>query len=224
MHVNQRFVKMAVAAAAVLALVLVGAQLFSVNQANPNGQVRADDDYFRGLPMAGTTIGRADAPVLVEEYMDFQCPACQTASEQVVKPLIEKYVAEGNVRFAYRFFPFLGPESVSATQAAYCAATQGQFWPYQQVIFAQKGTGNRGAYSDANLIKYANQVGLDEAAFRECLNSEDARAYAQGSYERARQLGIPGTPTFFVNGRPVQVNSYAALEREIGAALRLFQQ
>ena len=44
--------------------------------------------------------------------MDFQCPACQTVAEQVVKPLIQAYVADGTVRFAYRFFPFLGPESV----------------------------------------------------------------------------------------------------------------
>lgn len=219
-YVNSRLLKISVAAAAVLALVLVGAQWFSVNRANPGSGLSADDAYFAGLPMAGMTIGRADAPVLVEEYMDFQCPACQTASEVVVKPVIEKYVAEGQVRFAYRLFPFLGPESVAAAQAAYCAATEGAFWPYQQVLFAQKASGNRGTFSDANLIKFATQVGLDEAAFRECLNSEDARAYAQGSYERARQLGIPGTPTFFVNGRPVQVNSYAALEREIEAALR----
>lgn len=218
-HVNARLVKTAAVAAAVLALVLAGAQWYSVNLANP-GTESDDYDYFTGLPVAGMTIGNADAPVLVEEYMDFQCPACQTASDQVVKPLIEKYVAQGQVRFAYRMFPFLGPESVAAAQGAYCAAVQGGFWPYQQVLFAQRATGNRGIFSDANLIKFAGQVGLDEAAFSQCLNSDDARAYAQGSYERARQLGIPGTPTFFVNGRAVQVNSLAALEREIEAALR----
>lgn len=215
---NARMVKIAVVTAAVLALLLVGAQWFSVNRANPGEG--AGDDYWVGLPVAGMTIGRADAPVLVEEYMDFQCPACHRASDQVVKPLIEKYVAEGQVRFAYRMFPFLGPESVAAAQAAYCAAAEGRFWPYQQVLFEQRATRNQGILSDANLIKFAGQVGLDEEAFAQCLNSEDAKVYAQGSYERARQLGIPGTPTFFVNGRAVQVNNLAALEREIEAALR----
>lgn len=221
---NQRLFKLAVAGAAIIVVVLVGAQFLSVNRADSGTAPAADDNYFQGLPMAGTTIGRADAPVLVEEYMDFQCPACQAASEQVVKPLIQKYVAEGSVRFAYRFFPFMGPESVAAAQAAYCAAVEGAFWPYQQVLFAQRGTGNRGAYSTENLVRYGTQIGLDAESFRACLHSEDAQVYAQGSYQRAVQLGIPGTPTFFVNGQRVEVNSYAALERAIEAALRQSQQ
>ncbi len=218
--VNRKAVKLGVGVAAVLALVLAGAQLFWVNQSAPQASPSADDDYFKGLVTAGTTIGPADAPVLVEEYMDFQCPACQIAAEQIVKPLIQEYVAQGKVRFAYRFFPFLGPEWVAAAKAAYSAATQNAFWPYQQVLFAQRGTGNRGAYSDANLLKYAEQIGLDVQQFQACYESEDAAVYAEGSFQRARQLGIPGTPTFFVNGRAVNVGSYAALVREVEAALR----
>jgi len=218
--VNGRLFKIGVGIAAAIAVILVGAQLVSVNRMTPQASPSVDDDYFSGLPVAGMTIGRADAPVLVEEYMDFQCPACQAAADQVVKPLIREYVAQGKVRFAYRFFPFLGPESVAAAKAAYCAATQDAFWPYQQVLFAQKGTGNRGAYTEAKLVEYAEQVGLDIEQFKACYASEDAAVYAEGSYQRARQLGIPGTPTFFVNGRMVSVGgSYASLEREIEAAL-----
>lgn len=216
---NQRSVKLGVGIAAAIVLVLIGAQLASVNQAAPGADPGAGDEYFRGLPTAGMTIGRADAPVLVEEYMDFQCPACHNAADQIVKPLIQEYVAQGKVRFAYRMFPFLGPESVRAAEAAYCAATQDAFWPYQQALINQRGRGNRGAYSDANLVKYAEQTGLDVEQFEACLASDDAALYAEGSYQWGRQLGIPGTPTFFVNGRMVTVGSYASLVREIEASL-----
>lgn len=212
---DRKIFKLGAGIALGLALILAGAQLFWVNRASPS----SGDDYFRGLPTAGTTIGRADAPVLVEEYLDFQCPACQEAAEHVVKPLIQEYVAQGKVRFASRMFPFLGPESVGAAKAAYCAAAQDAFWPYQQVLIAQRGRRNQGTYSDENLVKYAEQVGLDVEKFKECYASEDAAAYAEGSYQRARQLGVPGVPTFFINGRMVNVNSYAALKREIEAAL-----
>ena len=82
-----------------------------------------------------------------------------------------------------------------------------------------------GRLLEENLVRYATEIGLDAESFRACLHSEDAQVYAQGSYQRAVQLGIPGTPTFFLStAKGSKSTAYAALERAIEAALRQTQQ
>ena len=205
----------AFAAGAALALALIGAQLAGV--IGQDG-TKVEASYWEGLPQAGMAIGEPDAPVLVEEYFDFQCPHCHTASSEIVKPFIEQVVAQGKARFAYRLFPILGPESVSAAKGAYCAALQNKFWPFQNELFARRGTGNRGAYTESRLRTYADLAGLDLGRFEACLASQEAAIFVSGAYERAVQLGIPGTPVFFVNGRPVPVGSYGDLVRAVEEA------
>lgn len=175
--------------------------------------------YWEGLETAGTSIGPSDAPVLIEEYFDFQCPYCQQSAREVVKPLIEQYVADGNVRFRYRFYPVLGPESVLAAQGAYCAAMQGEFWPYQAVLFREEGRRNQGTYSEAKLVQYAREISLDVKAFEECLVSPEAQIYLEGSMQQGQMLGIRSVPSYVINGRPVSVADRDALWRAIDQAL-----
>ncbi len=203
--------------AVVLVAVLIGAQQWW-NHRQFQNSIRAAS-YYEQFPTEGTRIGRADAPVQVVEYFDFQCPHCQTASDRIVKPLIEQYVAEGSVAFTYRFFPILGPESVLAAQGAYCAMEMGMFWPYQDYLFAKKGLGNRGTYSRNNLIAYAREVGLDANAFAECLESDRAVQYVRAAHDQAVRLGLIGTPTFFVNGQPVSLSSWEDMFRVVEQAL-----
>ena len=199
--------------AVTLAVLLIAVQLTSNRSA-------ADTipSLYSELPVHGTAIGNPDAPVTVVEYFDFQCPACQASSDQIVKPLLETYVREGKVRFIYNFFPILGPESVAAAQAAYCAMEQDAFWPYQHVLFAKRGTGNRGTYSRRNLVNMARDIGLDVDAFTACLDGPVAEAYVQASYDYAVRVGLRGTPSFFVNDRPVAI-SRQAIEQAIEEAL-----
>lgn len=184
-----------------LAVLLVGVQL-TANRTSEGGT-----PYYDDLPFSATSIGASDAPVTVVEYFDFQCPACQQASDLIVKPLITDRVDAGEVRFIYRFFPILGPESVAAAEAAYCAVLQESFWPYQEKLFSRKGTGNRGAFSRRNLIGFAKDIGLDQTQFEQCLDSREAAAYVQSSYEHAMALGLQGTPSFTVNGQYIRTNA-----------------
>ncbi len=206
-----------VGVAVVIVAALIGAQSWWNNRQMANS-IRAAA-FYEQFPTEGTRIGPADAPVHVVEYFDFQCPHCHTASDQVVKRLIDDYVAEGSVAFTYRFFPILGPESVLAAQAAYCAMEMGAFWPYQDVLFAKKGLGNRGTYNRNNLISYARQVGLDTDEFRACLESDRAVQYVRAAHDQAVRLGLMGTPTFFVNGRPVSLATWEDLFRVVDQAL-----
>lgn len=207
----------AAAALVVAALVVGGLHRWSQARGEaPEGWVAAT---YRGLPAQGTSLGAASAPVVVEEYVDFQCPHCHLAAREIVEPLIERYVASGKVRFVYRFFPFLGPESVAAARGAYCAAVQGAFWPYQEILFERRGVGNQGTYSPASLTRYAVEAGLDEAKFGSCLQSPAARDYVAADYARARKLGLRGTPSFLVNGRYVAVSDLATLQAAVDQAL-----
>src|SRR5690625_1547318 len=129
----------AVAAGVMLVVILVGVQLTS----NRTSGLEAGPPYYADLPFAGTSIGDPDAPVTVVEYFDFQCPSCQNASDAIVKQVIDQHVRAGDARFVYRFFPILGPESVAAAEAAFCAAVEDAFWPFQDAVFTRRGTGNR---------------------------------------------------------------------------------
>lgn len=219
---SRRHIYLTAGAALLLTVVIVIAQVMGAGQPDVFDPLDPENAYWASLPTAATSIGRADAPVVVEEYFDYQCPHCHTAADVVVKPLIDEYVSNGTVRFVYRMFPILGPESVLAAQAAYCAVEQNAFWPFHERILSRKGMGNRGTYSAARLQQDAVASGLDEAAFAECFNGQTAKNFVQASHDRAVALGLRGTPTFFVNGQAVQA-SYAAIEAAIQRELSRIQ-
>jgi protein-disulfide isomerase len=107
------------------------------------------------------------------------------------------------VRFSYQHIILLGPESQLAAEASECAADQGAFWDYHDRLFdAQQGK-NKGAYRTENLIRYAAELGLETVTFSNCL---DTGIYTQTVREEsatAASLGIRGTPSFLINGRPL---------------------
>src|SRR5690606_38872840 len=142
------------------------------------------------------------------------------AAEQIVYPIINKYVATGEVRFAYRFFPILGPESILAAQAASCAAERDRFWPYQKALFEKRGTRNEGVYSRDNLVAYTEEAGIDPEELASCLDAGVITATLGEDYSRAISLGLRGTPTFIVNGRIVSPSTLAAVEEAIQEALK----
>jgi protein-disulfide isomerase len=114
--------------------------------------------------------GSADAPVTIVEFSSFSCPACA-----MVQPTLKELLAmrEGQVRLVFRHFPPESPHSdgFRAAVAAECAAQQGVFWEMHDTIFA-----NAEALSENDLLGYAAGLGLDEAAFAACLDSDDAEA------------------------------------------------
>lgn len=116
-------------------------------------------------------------------------------------------------------FPILGPESILAAQASYCAARQGKFWPFHERLMARRGTGNRGAYSAPRLHNDAEEIGLDQAAFTQCLKGDESFAYVKKWYDNAVDLGLRGTPTFVVNGVIVASSSLEAVEKAVLRAL-----
>jgi protein-disulfide isomerase len=149
--------------------------------------VNTDDD---------PSMGPADAPVTIVEFSDFQCPYCKL-SVQVIKDILVKY--PGKVRVVYRDFPgFNHSHAQQAAEAAQCAAEQGYFWNYHDLLFSQQAAGQ--GWDFAALAK---QLGLDQQPFALCLNAGRYREKVGKDLQDGLRLGVSSTPTFFVNGRPL---------------------
>lgn len=129
-------------------------------------------------------------------------------------------MAAGQVRVGYWHFAFLGPESTWAAEAGECAAEQGKFWEYHDILYENQAGENQGAFNKGNLKRLAAQADLDTQAFNDCLDSGKYAEIVQTETETARSLGVRSTPTFLVNGQPiVGAQPFEAFEQVIEAAL-----
>lgn len=151
------------------------------------------------------TIGDVDAPVKVDVWEDYQCPACQYYSQQIEPQLITNYVETGKVFYTFHNFPFIDSQSVTkesqqSANASMCAAAQGRFWDYHDIIFANWNGENIGAYSDKKLVAFAETLGLNMSDFNSCFNKNQFQAEIEKDFEDGVEKGVTGTPTFFVNG------------------------
>lgn len=158
------------------------------------GQVVTLSEHSRGV---------AAAPVTIEEWADFQCPACGQFARLTVPLIMTSYVAAGQVRLVYRHFSFLGPESEWAAEAAECAGEQGRFFEYHDRLYASQAGENRGTFSKTNLKRLGAELGLGQT-FAACV---DSGRYAQAVRDQTasgQARGIDRTPTLFVNGRKIE--------------------
>lgn len=177
----------------------------------------------REYPTAdGMAMGDPNAPVRLEVFEDFQCPACKSYTEQTEDFLIDEYIISGELYYVFHQFPFLGPESFEAAYASACAADQGQFWPYHDYLFANQSGENLNSFSNDRLLEFARLVGLDAESFNDCLRERVHRNAIEMEIAEGRELGVSGTPAIFVNGvqlSPGFVPTLAELQDAIEAAL-----
>ncbi len=155
------------------------------------------------IQAGGHSQGSSDAPVIIVEYGDFQCPYCGRHFREVEGRLKEAYVQNNKVRLIYKHYTILGQESVWAALASECAADQNKFWEYHDLVFSRQNGENQGAFNPDNLKAWAGELGLDTAAFNQCFDAQKYLAVVQANTAEAQQLGIRGTPGFFVNGTSV---------------------
>ena len=140
-------------------------------------------------------LGSPAAKVEIVEFADFECPYCKEV-DPTLKKILETYGA--NVSLVWKDFP-VHRNAKPAAEAALCAADQGAFWPFHDVLLAIQPK-----FTPDDLNTYASEVGLDAATFARCLNS--GKYFEQGGANAIRegaQYGITATPTIFVNGRPI---------------------
>jgi protein-disulfide isomerase len=161
--------------------------------------------------------GKPDAPVMVIEYGDFQCPSCAAFATQQEAAIDQRYVETGKVRFVYHDFPL--PQhnnAVIAAAAARAAGAQGKFWPMHDLLFARQRAWSTSIAIQPLLASYAEAIGLDRVAFEQNLTSKTFVAALEAARQQSGQRGIQATPTFEVNGKLVDASQ---LEAAIVAAL-----
>ena len=154
-----------------------------------------------------------NAVVTVAEYGDLQCPACQAAHVQLVKPLIAQYGER--IRYEYHQFPLVSIHryAMEAAEATECAADQGKFWELVDTIYMDQTN-----LDSEQLTEWGQQLGLDMDLYTRCRESHIKRDAVKADYDAGKALGVAGTPTFFINGQKVE-STGAAMSAAIDAAL-----
>ncbi len=138
--------------------------------------------------------GSATAKIQIVEFSDFQCPFCSRVTDPLNK-LKEKY--GDDLVVAFKHFPLdFHKEARPASHGSMCANDQGKFWEYHDKVFA-----NQKALQDADLRKYAEEVGLDMAKWDECMKAGTHQALIDAEMAEGRKAGVRGTPTIYINGR-----------------------
>lgn len=156
----------------------------------------------------GRTLGKADAPVTLDVWSDYQCPACGQLAELVEPTLIRTYVENGTLRIVNHDAAFQGQrssssydESVEAAAGARCAADQDLYWQFHNLVFANQIGENEGAFNDARLRAIATKAGLDIGAWDACRATGQQQAAVRAETADAVKLGINATPTMRLNGQ-----------------------
>lgn len=161
-----------------------------------------------------------NSTVIVTEFIDLQCEACRAAQTRVVKPMLEQYSSQ--IRYEVKHFPIYPNHRYSkeAAEAAECAADQGKFWEFEEMDYE-----NQPDLSPKAISKWATDLGLDMDLFERCRKSNIKMAIVEASQQEGKQLGVNGTPTFFVNGKRVESTigaiGAAIQEAASGSAMRL---
>lgn len=188
------------------------------------GQALPAQSRSGGVSLAGVghDQGGASARVFIVEFGDFGCGYCAKFNVETYPKIDSAYIDKGIVR--WKMIPFVTGmfrHSREVTEAAECAGEQGAFWKMHDLLYLKKKEWTTS--KDINLLvaSYAAKLNLDRTAFGRCLMNPEIRRRVQRHDALAQQLGIQGTPMFFVNGRRVPgAVPFAMFQQVIALSLR----
>jgi protein-disulfide isomerase len=169
--------------------------------------------------------GDPDAPITIVEYSDYQCPFCARHFQATLPQLLDNYIATGKVRYVFKDFPLtsIHPQAVKAAEAARCARATGgdeAYWQMHDRLFADQEAWSGNSGHIATFKNYAGDLGLDQAAFDECLDSGRYTAAVEADFQEGAGFGVSGTPAFFINGQPLSgAQPYDVFEQMIESML-----
>lgn len=182
-----------------------------------NDPVILDEAKLKDAPVKGN----ANAPVTIVEFSDFECPFCERFYSDAYKQILEQYVATGKAKILFMQFPLsFHPQAQKAAEASLCVFAQkgnDGFWKMHDTIFE-----NQADLSVSNLKQWARDlgIGLDSSRFDRCLDNGEFEARVNAELAYGQQLGVSGTPSFFVNGKPlVGAQPFSAFKQVIDAEL-----
>jgi protein-disulfide isomerase len=213
-----------------IGLITIGAILVAFVFIYPNIRPQAEVimPEFKDYPAGeGLTLGDPNAPVQIEVFEDFQCPACQKFTQNIEPQIFTELVETGKASYTFRHYPFIDSNSVSkesqqAANASMCANEQGKFWEYHEVVYANWNGENLGTFNDRRLIEFANALELDMNAFEPCFNENRYKDEIEADFNDGGSKGVTGTPSVFVNGQIINPGFVPSFD-EIAVAVEAAQ-
>ncbi|KYK25287.1 hypothetical protein AYK26_02285 [Euryarchaeota archaeon SM23-78] len=139
-------------------------------------------------------IGSENSKILIIAFSEYECPFC-TESESTMKSIREKYAAE--VVYVFKDYPLtrIHPNAYNAALAAECAKEQDKYWEYHDLLYEHNDQ-----LEPHYLEEYAGLVGLDTEKFKACFETQKYKLEVEKDILTGKQVGVSGTPTFFING------------------------
>lgn len=150
------------------------------------------------LSMAAPVEGEEDAPLTIIEFGDYQCPNCKDWFNQEKPKIDANYISSGIAKLYFIDFTFLGDDSITAAQGAYCAGEQGMYHEFHSILYSNQGDIEAGWANNDAVKQFAVDLELDSEAFDSCLDEstfEDRVAY---NTDVGAENGVTGTPHFFI--------------------------
>jgi protein-disulfide isomerase len=198
-----------------------------VGTTNPAGAITPITPKVISAKVDGQHLGDSTAPVKIDVWEDFQCPACRSYSINIEPQIITNYVETGKVFYTYHFYPLVDGgnatgESHHSANAALCASDQGRFWDYHDILFTNWKGENQGSFSDSRLVAFAENLGLDMTPFNQCFQANSHANLISQDMLAGQTAGVQGTPSVFVNGQlltPGYVPTYDQVTAAIDNAL-----
>jgi protein-disulfide isomerase len=220
-------VNLSIAAAAMAILACSPSQSAPPAAANPaaapaaSAAPAAQQDPLVTAADHGRIEGDANAKTWLIVASDFQCPFCKQWHDESFKAVYDEYVRPGKIKVAYVNYPLAQHQHAMATaEAAMCASAQGKFWQYHEALFATQKEWESLPTPAAVLDSIAGAVGLDKAAWKQCVQSGKLKPLIMADRDRAAAAGVQSTPSFLIGDRvllgvqPMEILR-AALDSEI---------
>ncbi|MBI2565191.1 DsbA family protein [Candidatus Woesearchaeota archaeon] len=181
----------------------------------PSAPIKVNEEGAAGVK------GNSNAPVLIVEYSDYQCPFCGRFFDQTLPSILKEYVDTGKVRLAYKDLPLsFHPNADDAALAARCAADQGKFWEMHDKLFETQDLWSGLPDATSTLVQYAKDLSLDAGKFETCLKNKEHWSEIQANMQEAEDIGATGTPSFVINGQlVVGAQPYSVFKQVIDSEL-----
>src|SRR3989344_4050312 len=215
---------------ALFGILIIGAiYMFSTRDATVTGNVVANNPPVINpaterveIDITGAPVlGKENAEVTVVEFSDYQCPFCERAYSDAVKQIKQNYIDSGKVKFVFMDFPLsFHPEALPAARAARCFefvkdGNDAEYFKYHNKIFE-----NQQSIGTENYKKWARELGADGAKFDTCFDSDKFTEEINKQSAYGQQVGVQGTPAFFINGKLLSgAQPFAAFKTVIDAEL-----
>ncbi len=193
--------------AAVLVIIIFAVSIFS-------SYTWKNTSNFPKVTSKNPILGKKNADVQIIEYGDFQCPYCKELAA-IFREVYKEY--GDKISFVWKDYPLysIHEDSLAAAKAGRCANKQDNFWDMHDLIFA-----NQQNLSDEIYLSFASQIGLDTDKFIQCMNNNETLDLVQEDIEEAMDLGIIGTPHFYVGSYVItELITYEQLKEIINYSL-----